>query len=163
MSNEAQITELDQLVQDIIAEDADLFLVNIRIKPTNNVRVYIDGDNGVGIGKLSKINRALYKRIEEEAIFPGGDFSLEVSSPGIDEPLRLKRQYRKNIGRYAEVILLDGSKIEGKLTAANEEAIVLEEEKGKNRSGRQGSKKKEIVQHTILFNNIKTTTIQIKF
>ncbi len=60
-------------------------------------------------------NRALYKQIEAEGIFPDGDFSLEVSSPGLDEPLKLKRQYQKNIGRNVEVTLQDGSKKEGKL------------------------------------------------
>jgi ribosome maturation factor RimP len=98
----------------------------------------------------------LYKDLEETSFFPGGDFSLEVSSPGLDEPLKLRRQYLKNIGRAIEVLRVDGVKNEGKLLTVSEEEIVVEEEKGKG-------KKKELVQHTILFTNIKSTKIQIKF
>ena len=43
---------------------------------------------GLGIEKCIKINRALYKIMEEMGMYPDGDFSLEVSSPGIDEPLK---------------------------------------------------------------------------
>ena len=82
--------------------------------------------------------------------------SLEVSSPGLDEPLKLKRQYIKNTGRNVEVILHDGSKVEGKLLAVNDADIQVEEVKGKN-------KKRETLQHTIRIDNIKTTKIQIQF
>ena len=94
--------------------------------------------------------------IEETSFFPNGDFSLEVSSPGLDEPLKLHRQYLKNVGRNVEVVRKDGTKTEGKLVSANEAEIVVEEVTGRN-------KKKEVVMHTISFDNIKTTTIQIKF
>ena len=128
--------------------------MDIKIKPTNNVKVYIDGDQGISIEKCVQFNRALYKRIEEAGLFPGGDFSLEVSSPGLDEPLKLHRQYRKNIGRQVELVLQDGSKIEGRLLEVSEDGIIVEETRGKN-------KKKEIVNHTFLFENIKTTKIQV--
>ncbi|HRD44072.1 MAG TPA: ribosome maturation factor, partial [Ferruginibacter sp.] len=41
----------------------DVFLVDIRIKPTNNIKVYLDADDGLAIEKCIKINRALYKSI----------------------------------------------------------------------------------------------------
>ena len=44
---------------------------------------------GISIEKCVQVNRALYKKLEEAAFFPAGDFSLEVSSPGLDEPLKL--------------------------------------------------------------------------
>ena len=72
-------------------------MVEVRIKPTNNIKVYIDGDQGVSIEKLVNYNRKLYKKIEEDGMYPNGDFSLEVSSPGLDEPLKMHRQYQKNI------------------------------------------------------------------
>lgn len=140
----------------MISTEPDLFLVEVRIKPTNNIKVFIDGDQGVSIDKLVRYNRALYKQIEEEKMFSNDDFSLEVSSPGLDEPLKLHRQYIKNIGRFVEVIKNDGSKTEGKLTGATETDLLVEEIKGKG-------KKMETVQHTIPFDNIKTTKIQIKF
>ena len=156
MNGEAQIQELEQRVRAIINSEPDVFLVEIRIKPTNNIKVFIDGDQGVSIEKLVQYNRRLYKQLEEENIYPDGDFSLEVSSPGLDEPLKLHRQYLKNIGRFVEVTDNEDAKTEGKLISATEADIVIEETKGKG-------KKMETVQHTISFSEIKATRIQIKF
>ena len=140
----------------LLADNPDYFLVEVKINPTNNIKVFLDADSGVSIDKCVKYNRALYKQIEENGIFPEGDFSLEVSSPGLDEPLKLKRQYRKNTGRNVEVLLHDGGRVEGKLTGVSDTAIQVEEVKGKNR-------KKEVTEHTIRIDNIKTTKIQIQF
>jgi ribosome maturation factor RimP len=156
MSNDAQIQILTQKVEALIASDPELFLVEVKIKPTNNIKVFIDGNQGVSIERLVQYNRRLYKQLEEEVMYPGGDFSLEVSSPGLDEPLKLHRQYLKNIGRFVEVINAEGTRIEGKLLSADELTITVEEQKGKG-------KKMELVQHTIPFDTIKTTKIQIKF
>lgn len=163
MSSEAQIKALEQKVEALIAPETGFFLVELHIKPTNNIKVFIDADQGISIDKLVALNRKLYKEIEENNFFAGGDFSLEVSSPGLDEPLKMHRQYLKNIGREVEVMLNEGDKKEGKLLAVNEQEITLQEEKGKNWPGRQAGRKKEIVQHIIPFANIKTTKIQIKF
>jgi len=156
MSTEGYIQVLEQKVNALIAADKDVFLVEIRIKPTNNVKVFLDSDLGISIDRLIQYNRALYKQLEEENIFPDGDFSLEVSSPGLDEPLKMHRQYLKNTGRFVEVLQLDGVKKEGKLISTTDTEIVIEEEKGKG-------KKKELVQHSIPFSAIKTTKVQIKF
>lgn len=146
-----QITEkLESLI-----EGSTLFLVEIKVKPTNNIKIFLDGDNGVTIEAVSKINRALYKYIEETELFPNGDFSLEVSSPGVDEPLKFLRQYKKNIGRKVEVTLNEGEQpIEGKLKEATETEITIEEVIGK---------KKETKETVIPFNNIKKTVVQISF
>jgi ribosome maturation factor RimP len=156
MTTEGYIPLLEQKINALIAADADIFLVEIRIKPTNNVKIFLDSDLGMSIERLIQYNRALYKQLEEENVFPDGDFSLEVSSPGLDEPLKLHRQYVKNINRFVEVLLLDGSKKEGKLISTSEAGIVIEEEKGKGR-------KKELVQLEIPFSEIKATKVQIKF
>ena len=149
-------TNIERKVQNLIGDEPDLFLVEVKVKPINNIKVFIDGDQGVTIEKLVYYNRRLYKQIEEENMFPEGDFSLELSSPGLEEPLKLQRQYQKNIGRFVEVIQNDGSKKEGKLISANEKEIVIEEEKGKG-------KKKETWHCIVLLENIKTIKIQIKF
>ena len=156
MNNEAQIQALEQRVGALLAAEPDHFLVEIKIKPTNNIRVFIDGNQGISIEKLVQYNRRLYKQLEEENIYPNGDFSLEVSSPGLDEPLKLYRQYLKNIGRFVEVIDKEGLKVEGKLLEADETEIKIEEIKGKG-------KKQEVAIHAIPFENIKSTKIQIKF
>jgi ribosome maturation factor RimP len=131
-------------------------LVEVRTKPTNNVKIYIDGDQGVSVDKLVSYNRKLYRQLEEEGVFPNGDFSLELSSPGLDEPLKLYRQYLKNVGRPVEVIRIDGTKLEGVLQAVSESQVELIETKGKG-------KKMEQHTHLIPFADIKTTKIQIKF
>ena len=153
---EQSIEQIEKKVNNLIGEDNGLFLVEVKIRPTNNIKVFIDGDQGISIDKLVQYNRRLYKQIEESNMFPNGDFSLEVSSPGLDEPIKLHRQYLKNIGRFVEVLEKDGSKKEGKLLEATDDSIMIEEEKGHG-------KKKEIVQHTISFDQIKSTKIQIKF
>ncbi len=156
MTVETQVQAIVGMVDGILAEDPQYFLVEVRIKPTNNIKVYLDGDSGISIEKCIQCNRKLYKLLEESEIVPVDDFSLEVSSPGLDEPLKLYRQYRKNTGRKVEVLLKEGIKVEGILKEVNEEGIVVEETKGKN-------KKKELIEHTFLFESIKSTKIQIVF
>lgn len=153
---ETHIRALETMLNSILENEPTYFLVEIKIKPVNNIKVFVDGDAGISIEKCVQVNRALYKQIEETNFFNGADFSLEVSSPGLDEPLKLFRQYKKNIGRLVEVLLIDGTKTEGKLIEATEDGIIVEETKGKN-------KKREIINHTFLFTNIKTTKIQIVF
>ena len=140
----------------LLEQEPSYFLVSITIKPVNNIKVYLDADTGVVIEKCVAFNRQLYKQIEESELYPAGDFSLEVSSPGLEEPLKLHRQYVKNVGRLIEVTPLVGPVLTGVLKEVDEKEITLLEEKGKN-------KKKEIVEHIIPFDNIKTTKIQIVF
>jgi len=154
MSRDNQIEIVQKLIQPLLVDD--IFLVDIKIKPTNNIKIYLDADSGLGIEKCIRINRALYKIMEEMAIYPDGDFSLEVSSPGIDEPLKLHRQYVKNTGREVEVTLNDGSVKLGKLIAVNENDIEIEFTEGKN-------KKAVVKQLVIPFSDIKQTEVQIKF
>jgi len=151
------------MTEEILSEEPVYFLVDLRIKPTNNVKVFLDGDSGITIEKCVQVNRKLYRKMEESAIFPDGDFSLEVSSAGLDEPLKLLRQYKKNIGRLVEIQLQDGTQKEGQLTDVSEEGIVLEVSSGKPSNGKLPSKKKEISSQSFLFNNIKSTKIQIVF
>jgi ribosome maturation factor RimP len=148
--------KIKDLANAMLGGNADYFLVDVKMRPGNSIRVTLDADSGVSIDKCVEYNRFLYKKIEEASLFPAGDFSLEVSSPGTDEPLRSHRQYLKNRGRKVEVTLQDGSRKEGKLVDVTEDGIILEEISG-------SKKKKEIVMHTLLFDNIKSTKIQVVF
>ena len=156
MSSDQVLTAIEQLVNEALAPEIEYFLVTMKIKPTNNIKVYIDGDKGISIEKCVYFNRAIYKKIADAGLFPAGDFSLEVSSPGIDKPLKLKRQYEKNVGRNVEVTFHDGSGKTGKLVEVTEEDILLEESVGKG-------KKAEVLKVVIPFSNIKTTTVQTQF
>jgi len=156
MNTDSQIKAIEHKVMALINPDPENFLVEVKIRPGNNIKVFVDADHGISIDRLAQYNRSLYRQIEESGLFPNNDFSLEISSPGLDEPLKLRRQYLKNIGRYVEVILKNGIKKEGKLIAATDEGFVIEEEIG-------SKKKKETVQHSLAYDDIKTTKIQIKW
>lgn len=147
------ITLVSNKVNELVAESS-LFLVEVKVKPTSNIKVFLDGDQGVNIESCTKINRALYKMIEEAELYPEGDFSLEVSSPGVDEPLRFVRQYHKNIGRTVEVTLTDESKQLGVLKSITEEAVTLEKKLPKNK----GTEDVDIP-----FDQINKTVVQIVF
>ena len=156
MNIDAQIEAIEQKIMALIDPDPENFLVEVKIGPGNNVKIFVDADRGISIDKLAQYNRSLYRQIEESGLFPNNNFSLEISSPGLDVPLKLRRQYLKNIGRYVEILLKDGIKKEGKLISATDEEIVIEEEKG-------NKKKKEFIQHSLSYDDIKTTKIQIKW
>jgi ribosome maturation factor RimP len=156
MNIDSQIQAIEQKVMALINPDPENFLVEVKIRPGNNIKILVDADRGISIDKLAHYNRSLYRQIEESGLFPNNDFSLEISSPGLEEPLKLHRQYLKNVGRYVEVILKSGIKREGKLVNVTDGEILIEEEKG-------NKKKKEIIQHSLSYDDIKTTKIQIKW
>lgn len=147
------LDEIKGLLQPLL-EETDMFIVNMKIKPINNIKIYLDSDTGFSVEKSIKVNRKLYALIEEKQLFPDGDFSLEVSSPGVDEPLHEWRQYKKNIGRKVLVTLTDATDKLGVLKDVNEEKLVLE---------MQVPKKKETTIVEIPFSDIKTTVVQISF
>jgi ribosome maturation factor RimP len=145
---------LDKIVTltEPLLEGTDMFIVRIKNKPTNNIKLYLDADSGLSIGKCAEINRKLYKLIEEGALFQDGDFSLEVSSPGIDEPLASVRQYKKNVGRKVLVTLNDDTEKLGVLKELTEDAITVEV---------KNVKKKEVTMDVIPLSDIKKIVVQI--
>ncbi len=147
------IEKIRQLAEPLL-EGTDMFIINIKIKPINNIKLYIDADEGLSIKKSAEINRKLYHLIEAEQIFPDGDFSLEVSSPGVDEPLTQERQYRKNIGRTVLVTPVEGADVLGVLKEVTEEKLVLEV---------KVPKKKETTMVEMPLSDIKKTVVQIIF
>ena len=156
MGTETLIDALEQKINGLLEANPSHFLVEVRIKPTNNIKVFIDADEGIMLSTLIGYNRKLYTILEESGLFPADDFSLEVSSPGLDEPLKKQRQYKKNVGRFVHITKNDNTVVEGKLLEATDDGVLIETETGKG-------KKKEIKQETVLFTDIKTTKIQIKF
>jgi len=154
MSSSTQIETVEKLLQRLLTDD--IFLIEIKVKPTNNIKIFLDADSGLGIEKCIRINRALYKQMEEMGMYPEGDFSLEVSSPGIGEPLKKHRQYVKNIGREVEVVSNEDVTTTGKLLSATEDSITVETTEGKG--------KKQVISNVeIPFSSIKQTKVLIKF
>lgn len=151
---------IESYIAFLLEDDEKMFLVDVKILPGNNIRVFLDADNGLTIENCTRINRGLYKKIEEDSLFPGNNFSLEVSSPGIDESLKLLRQYKKNIGRLIDVTLNDEAKKTGKLTAVNDDEITIEEKEAKSKKAPDSYRDKIT---NILFNQIKHVRVQVTF
>lgn len=148
------IKKIEELLLPII-EGTDIFVVSISIKPINNIKIFLDADEGFAVAKSTMVNKKLRRQIDELELFPEGDYSLEVSSPGVDEPLKWKRQYIKNIGRNIEITLNDEQVVLGKIIAVEDENVSLEVT--------ADTKKKEISTVEVLFENIKQAIIQISF
>lgn len=109
--------KISEVVEDFLKEDKDLFLISVLVKgkePKQKVLVIIDGDNGVNIDQCAAISRSLSHYLDENELIDSA-YQLEVTSAGIDSPIQLPRQYRKNIGRGLKITMNDGSLLEGKL------------------------------------------------
>jgi ribosome maturation factor RimP len=150
------IALVNPILDQLLKEEPSYFCVSVKVKTTNNIKIFLDGDQGLPIEKCTFIKRKLYRIMEEAAWFPEGDFSLEVSSPGIDEPLILNRQYVKNMGRKVEVTFLDETIKEGVLKTVTEKDILIESTEGKG-------KKAALQTLLIPFDQIKTTIVQVQF
>jgi ribosome maturation factor RimP len=133
--------------------------VDFELPSPTRLEVFIDSDSGVTFEKCRKISRYLEAVIEEENWF-GEKYTLDVSSPGLTRPLKLKRQYVKNIGRKLDVTLKDGEKKKGQLIKVEDEAITLEE----TLRVKEGKKKvRKVVQSEIPFETIKKSLVVISF
>jgi ribosome maturation factor RimP len=146
---------IQQYVQDILA-GTDSFVVARHQMPGNAFVFLIDADTGFDIKKSVSTARQLRKKIEDAALFPDGNFTMEISSPGVDEPLQQLRQYVRNIGRLVQVEYVeDGAKpIIGRLLRADEAEIEIEI---------ADKKKKTVSTQVIAFTQIKQTIVQIEF
>lgn len=137
----------------------DLFLVDMNFNESNKkLEIFLDSDTSLTIGQCSRINRYLQKHIDE-AGWLGEKYILDVSSPGVGKPLKLKRQYYKNVGRKLEMKLTDNSTKEGVLLEVNDDFVVIEE-----KVPIAPKKKKKIAQRTeVRFDDIKKTKVKISF
>lgn len=145
-----------ELIEEKIADRADLFIVQITMHRNRLLEILVDGDQGVAIEDCAQISRYVGFKLEEENLIDEA-YRLEVSSPGTDTPLLLHRQYQKNVGRNVRIKDGEGEKREGKLIAVNDNSIVIEEIK------KEKGKKAVVVEAEIPFNNITETRVLISF
>lgn len=138
-----------------IMEDPSLFLVDLKVSEgkVNKVTVMLDKDNGITIDECAIVSRKLAERIEAENMFESA-YTLEVTSPGLDEPLKLKRQYINNKGRQLSVMKNSGEIVKGELEDIKEDSILLKI---------QDKKKKTIENMEIAFEDIKKTNVLVSF
>lgn len=156
MQSDNILENVNKQIREVLVEFPEVFLVKVAIKPVSNIKVFVDTDLGISIDTCIKINRQLYKKIEETGMFAEGDFSLEVSSPGLSEPLLLNRQYKKNIGKILSVKLKTGVQITGLLLSCTEDGLVLETRTGKG-------KKEVVASPTLLFEEIEKAFVEVIF
>lgn len=110
--------------------DPSHFVVDVRFQDKQRparLLVILDGDNGVTIDTCADLSRDLSKSLDEQDLIPVA-YMLEVSTPGLDHPLKMKRQYAKNIGRGFKVHLLSKQIVQGRLESADDNKIVVEEQ-----------------------------------
>lgn len=112
---------IEELLNDFLETRKDLFLIDLKISAGDYITVILDGDNGVSLQDCLDASRAIEFNMDREE----HDFSLQVMSAGLSEPLASLRQFAKNIGREIEVLLNNSEKIEGELAKADEEKITL--------------------------------------
>ena len=151
---EEKVTEL---LQKALEENPSLFLISLTVTNQNQITVVIDGDKGVSVEDCMTISRAIEHNLDREE----EDFSLEVLSAGVSEPLSSIRQYKKNVGRDLKVRTSEEN-IEATLADANEESITL---KWKVREPKPVGKGKHTVhkEAVIEYKDIVEAKVMIKF
>lgn len=149
--------KIAELLQHALDENPSLFLIDLTITENNQIRVTIDGDEGVKVEDCIAISRAIEHNLDRD----NEDFSLEVLSAGVSEPLTLKRQYKKNLGRKLS-LKTGNEKLEGKLTQVDDEGITL---RWKTREPKPVGKGKVTVEKvaTVPFQDIVEAKVMITF
>lgn len=126
-------------------------LYNERQRPAR-LMVIVDGDNGVTIDACAELSRKLSAMLDERNIIDHA-YTLEVSTPGLDHPLKLKRQYFKNAGRQFKVHLKDKTIVQGKLEEVSDERLTI----------RVQVDKKETRVTDVLFDQIEKAFVMVSF
>ncbi|WP_313383771.1 ribosome assembly cofactor RimP [Chishuiella sp.] len=149
--------KVKQLIEEAIAENPSLFLIEWKISPDNKISILADGDEGLSIEEIVRISRHVEHNLDREEC----DFALEVSSPGVGSNLTIPRQYQKNVGRILEVTLND-KVMEGEIVEADEEGVIIFWE---SREPKPLGKGKITVEHEekINYADIKKAIIKVTF
>jgi len=148
-----QESDIRKLAEEHLA-GSEHFLVDIKIKTGNKILVFIDGDSGVTIEDCIGLSRYIEQSLDRDR----EDFELNVSSSGLDKPLKLKRQYDRHAGKKVTILTTDGMKRSGILLNTTEEGIHFrEQEKTKKKN------EPENAPEFIAFNEIKETKLIISF
>jgi ribosome maturation factor RimP len=144
--------KIEKLVNGYLA-NSDLFPVYINVGGDNNIKIVIDGDNGVSIDDCVNVSRFVEQNLDRDK----EDFELNVMSAGIDHPFLSLRQYLKNINKSVKVTLTNEKEIRGKLLKAGKKSVTIREEIVKKHK-----KNKKIILGEILeipMNEIKQTKV----
>jgi len=110
------------LLKNALEQNPELFLIELKFLAENKIFVEVDGDSGVTLKECIRISREIEHNLDREE----EDFSLEVTSPDVANPLKVKRQYIKNINRVLDVKLKDNTAVQGELKSVTDDEIELE-------------------------------------
>ena len=163
MNFEEVKNKIEEWLQPILNEK-NLFLVDIKFPMGRQIEVYVDSDKGIHISECADISRFLEKNLDGSGLVPE-NYILEVSSPGMDNPLRVPRQYKRRIGRVLEITKTNGVQVVGELLEVNDTNIKLRdvpEEKSKTQKAKS-KEEKELKEYELKFEEIKKAVIQFKF
>ncbi|HAX96435.1 MAG TPA: ribosome assembly cofactor RimP [Prolixibacteraceae bacterium] len=135
-----------------------MFLVDVSVNTANVIHVEVDCFTGLTIDQCVAISRHIEGNLDRET----EDFELQVSSPGADQPFKVKEQYQKNKGRELEVTITDGTVLKGLLVESDDDGMILETT---SKVKLEGKNKKELVteRKTIPYSEIKKTRVIISF
>ena len=114
-------SKIKSLLNQALEENPSLFLIDLKISLENNIKVVLDGDDEVSLSDCIKISRVIEHNLDREVV----DFSLEVTSAGVGEPLFNRRQYLKNIGRKLKVEIPAGNSFQGTLVESKEKDFTI--------------------------------------
>lgn len=117
-------------------QDSDMFLVDIALKPNNFIQVYVDKPVGITIDECVEISRKFNETFNRDY----EDYELQVSSPGLDMPLKVAQQFEKHKGREVNIIMNDGSKFKAVLLDYNDDELKLQVTKKVKEEGRKRKK-----------------------
>lgn len=148
--------EIREIVTNKLA-GTDCFIVDIRVRP-GKITVLLDKPAGIRIEECAEVNRDLLSRLEGKGVLEQS--GIEVSSPGMDEPLKVLPQYRRRIGKPVSVVTKDGIRREGILKSADENEVVIEETVSEKSNGKKTS---HIESRIIPMREVKEVKVLFKF
>jgi ribosome maturation factor RimP len=140
---------LENIVAEVL-EDEKAFLVNLELNEGNNIVLNADSFEGMTFNRLKMVNRKIEALLDREV----EDFSIVVSSPGLDKPLKVHKQYLLNVNRSLRVVLKNEAIVIGKLTEVDDEKITLVT---------KPSKKVKSETHSVAFQDILEAKVEIEF
>ena len=147
---------VENKVFEILKNYQDLFLIDLKVNLNNNIKLIIDGDNGVSLKDCANVSRDIENNIDAEKF----NFSIEVSSSGIGSPLISSRQYKKNVGRKIEVYTNEAKPLVGELTIVNDDSFTIEWSQRESKPIGKG-KINVIKNKTLLFSDVKSSKVVI--
>ena len=134
---------IDAISSEIVARNC--YIVDVTVSKENDVEITIEAEEGtVELDDCVAISRFFESKFDREV----EDYSLTVTSAGLDQPFKVQKQFQKAVGSKVEVMLKGGKKMIATLTAADEDSITLNYTV---KEAVDGKKKKELVEHNDRF------------